>query len=621
MVHATQTATIEHDAEKFDTTADELVLRVCSPARRGQIVRLKARKCTIGSSRNCTLRLAARGVKPVHCLVVRGPEATIIRCWDTDTRINGRAFTDANLNVGDRLSIGPIEFEVLHTAISHAAPSNREPEGDSRVASVRSAEQEAEQQRLQEVGETLDAKAADLERQQESLANERNKLESEKAGIQRLKDQFDNEKEQERRNLSQTKEELDAKAARLDADREALKKQRQELAQEAELLKKQQQELQQEGASLEKQRQEFHQEAESLEKPRQEMLEGIESLEKQHKELLNGIELLEKKRSEMLEEAAAFEGQRQKMLEEIEALEKRQKEAIESEPDGPTENDAQQNHAPTEAPVSLDSVLDKMGVEMTFDESSHQEPETTESKSIGQAEKSTEYETGASSVSVTPDHEAEKGRLREHEEEESIDSYMARLMDRVRSLNGSESQTPAIIKSQPVDTQKVAASKQEKPAAGPSERDTIPFQQSAAPQETQTPEQAEPEEILPRGVAPERSENLSAMRELANVSAQSAINRHTKSQFRHAARSKLLVAGIGLASGCILMYLWWFIGNRGPVFYGGLVALAVALVWGFEFAIMSGKVAVTKENADRMLSGSRNKKNEAPSDGPEASKH
>ena len=37
----------------------------------------------------------------------------MVRSWSPDTRLNGRGFTDAQLLKGDRLSIGPIELEVV----------------------------------------------------------------------------------------------------------------------------------------------------------------------------------------------------------------------------------------------------------------------------------------------------------------------------------------------------------------------------------------------------------------------------------------------------------------------------------------------------------------------------
>jgi len=59
--------------------------------------------------------LVARGVRPVHCLIVRGSHATVARSWTPDTRINGRTFGDAPLVAGDVLSIGPVDFLVLQT--------------------------------------------------------------------------------------------------------------------------------------------------------------------------------------------------------------------------------------------------------------------------------------------------------------------------------------------------------------------------------------------------------------------------------------------------------------------------------------------------------------------------
>ena len=81
--------------------------------RHGQVVRLAAPKCTIGSAEGCTLRLRAAGVRPLHCIILRGSHGTAIRCWARDTRLNGLPFGDSLLAPGDRLSIGPIEFDVL----------------------------------------------------------------------------------------------------------------------------------------------------------------------------------------------------------------------------------------------------------------------------------------------------------------------------------------------------------------------------------------------------------------------------------------------------------------------------------------------------------------------------
>src|ERR1700674_1728420 len=94
-------------------SASELTLRIRGTSRDGQIVRLAAGKCTVGSGKRCTLRLRAPGIQHVHCLILRGASGTVIRSWSPDTRLNGRAFSESPLQVGDRLGFGPIEFEVL----------------------------------------------------------------------------------------------------------------------------------------------------------------------------------------------------------------------------------------------------------------------------------------------------------------------------------------------------------------------------------------------------------------------------------------------------------------------------------------------------------------------------
>ena len=96
--------------------------------REGELIRLAAAKCTLGSSPDCTLRLQAAGVQPVHCLILRGPRQTIVRRWSDQTRLNDRPFADAPLKVGDRLAIGPFELEVMNgTAPSVPLPGAEAP--------------------------------------------------------------------------------------------------------------------------------------------------------------------------------------------------------------------------------------------------------------------------------------------------------------------------------------------------------------------------------------------------------------------------------------------------------------------------------------------------------------
>jgi hypothetical protein len=90
-----------------------LTLRVRGGSRDGQVIKLSAAKCTIGSSRGCTLRLHGKDVRPVHCLIVRGKAQTVIRRWSAETLLNGKSFEDKQLVLGDLLRCGPVEFEVV----------------------------------------------------------------------------------------------------------------------------------------------------------------------------------------------------------------------------------------------------------------------------------------------------------------------------------------------------------------------------------------------------------------------------------------------------------------------------------------------------------------------------
>jgi hypothetical protein len=52
-------------------------------------------------------------VRPVECVILRGEQGTAVRSWGPAARLNGQKFGDALIAPGDRLTIGPIELEVL----------------------------------------------------------------------------------------------------------------------------------------------------------------------------------------------------------------------------------------------------------------------------------------------------------------------------------------------------------------------------------------------------------------------------------------------------------------------------------------------------------------------------
>ena len=140
---------------------------------------------------------------PLHCLLLRGPAATVVRCWSADTRLNDRSFTDAVLSSGDRLGIGPIELEVLGVGATSLA---REPE----------IEQEETQRAADEQREQLAARLAELEAERNALAAERDGLEAQRNALAEERRQWQAEQEETQREIDEQREQL-ARSAELES--------------------------------------------------------------------------------------------------------------------------------------------------------------------------------------------------------------------------------------------------------------------------------------------------------------------------------------------------------------------------------------------------------------------
>ena len=187
----------------LSSTSGFLALRVSGGKRDGQLVRLQSPKCIIGSGPNCTLRLRAAGVEPVHCLVLRGSEQTIVRRWSADTRLNGRSFNEAALQPGDRLSIGRIDLLVIDTS---------QPETPSEA---RLSQQKAIDDRLNEIEvrlRSLDEQQAECDTREADLAVLRNDWETRQAEAQKQCESRESE-------LAAGKVQLEAARASLDEER------------------------------------------------------------------------------------------------------------------------------------------------------------------------------------------------------------------------------------------------------------------------------------------------------------------------------------------------------------------------------------------------------------------
>ena len=159
-------------------------------------------------------------------------------------------------------------------------------------------------------------------------------------------------------------------------------------------------------------------------------------------------------------------------------------------------------------------------------------------------------------------------------EEESIEDYMKRLMARMRGGSIEDEPKPApapVVKAAPAPIQSADSMSSSK----------IPLPGAAterAPSSTTGP--FNPEEYVPKALAPEKTRNMAAMRELANTSARSAIQVSARRRYGTAIALKMAIALIGLVVGITLVMINGLNVNIGLI--ATVASFLVALIWGFD---------------------------------------
>ena len=183
----------------------------------------------------------------------------------------------------------------------------------------------------------------------------------------------------------------------------------------------------------------------------------------------------------------------------------------------------------------------------------------------------------------------------EHGEGESVDDYMAKLMQRVRA-----------------QTSEGAPSTPWTPSATPrpDPKPTQQVQETPGPDIEASAEQDDLTELSPRAVAPERLTDLAAMRQLANVSAQSAIDGHTRHQLKMAIRTKLAVMAMGLAVGGALTWFWWAMNGGDLALYSAYACFLVIVLWGIQYAVLTGRMIINRTGSVDWNSSPKSNANE-----------
>ena len=225
-----------------------------------------------------------------------------------------------------------------------------------------------------------------------------------------------------------------------------------------------------------------------------------------------------------------------------------------------------------DAPVSSQEIFRRLGIAPVADEPETQTPTST----------SPPWPVGSTGpVEPSPDTVQAKAAAKTDqggEEEESVEQYMARLLQRVRNMKAAATVVSA---HNPADGA----------VSAPASNGVMSIvEPTLPPPALTTAKRRRPAELPPGGPAPEKNIDLSAMRELANLSAQTALDCHTRRRLKNAARSRLLVAVLALIAAGSLLYGWWGGATTPGALYSGAVCLLIAIVWGIRFAVLARRL-------------------------------
>ena len=218
--------------------------------------------------------------------------------------------------------------------------------------------------------------------------------------------------------------------------------------------------------------------------------------------------------------------------------------------------------APT-PPVSAAEVLSRLGKSGAWNDDESDADEVSNSR----FEEAETVEPAYAQPQFTPVVEMPfnssrgKGAAAQDDEEESIEAYMARLMNRVRATD---------VRDEPVRKPEPAA------VRSPSTEYTE-VKNTTQPERLPEPEKFNAEEYKPRSQAPELADRMTAMRSLANDSARSAIASHAKRNWSSVMKLKLLVSVFTFVS--VLASIIFFWGNPILMGLGSLIGLGVLTYW------------------------------------------
>ena len=519
-----------------------LRLRIVEDAHSSeQVVTLSAAKCTVGSDQRCTLRLDLPGIESVYCLILRGKRCDVVRSWAGHTLLNGRPFQDARLNSGDLLRLGTVNVEVLpDTEI------DRHPDDEHQAAI--------------EPGVVDPAEAALSKSTVATIPNPVNEqlvieLLATRQEINELPDQVQTSEDELRRAVEESERRAEHREE-WETERQSWRQQQAEWDAEREGWEVQQLEWQDRESDWNEQRCQVEQQAD-------EWFRQKESWENQHSEW-------QQRQSEWEAERAEWE-RRIQLLEEGQATVS--DESPISDPDSGDWDQEEKDQVSQQIQQRLQAQRDALDREKAVAQADEVNAESLADDQIAKLERP---------AALLAEHLTTRGK---DNHDESIEDYMARLLQRV---SDDDDDSPAVsapstgIESVPTSAAPISAVE-----------NTIP-----------EPIQAEPGpqlEYVPRAQAPEQAGTLEAMREVANMSARSAINTHTRMRGGKASHLRLAVALIAMVVGGVLQ---WMSSTTNPGFgQVGLAIIVLGIFWGCQAMLISRACLSDTQRPDAGIAG------------------
>lgn len=196
------------------------------------------------------------------------------------------------------------------------------------------------------------------------------------------------------------------------------------------------------------------------------------------------------------------------------------------------------------------------------------EPASPASQGYGGSPTSTQnYTAGGSPASRTS---SDQGNAHGGEEDDSVEAYMKNLLARMRGTPENVVEAPAPVAAPPSSYAPVRPS---------------PYELRNAMREEQIglPEDLEPMDLdsyVPLTNAPEKSKNISALRELANSTARTAIHKSTRRRTLSGSLMKFAISAIALTVAAALFAINGVAVNIALL--ATMAALFVAMIWGYD---------------------------------------